>query len=257
MSDSDAAYCAALVREQDFVRYASTLFAPPDKRRALLALYAFSVEIERIPAQVSQPLPGEIRLQWWTDLLRGEASGGVEGHPVAAELLLAIRTEALPTGPLLRLLEARVFDLYDDPMPGTAAFDVYLDDTVGTVFGSAAQILAPPSEQVAHLSVHAGIALGIARLMARLATDPARRRVVVPTDLGGGEIDALRSHGRVHLDKARSLLGDADDGVRSAFLPLAVAKQQLDAQAQGVRDQSASRLRVLWTMWRAAKKKAW
>ena len=45
----------------------------------------------RVREQVSQPLPGEIRLQWWTDMLAGTGHGGVEGNPVAAELLLAIR----------------------------------------------------------------------------------------------------------------------------------------------------------------------
>ena len=40
----------------------------------------------------SQPLPGEIRLQWWTDMLAGAGHGGVEGNPVAAELMLAIRS---------------------------------------------------------------------------------------------------------------------------------------------------------------------
>ena len=61
------------------------------ERRALLALYAFNVEIVRVRDQVSQPLPGEIRLQWWSDMLAGQAHGGVEGNPVAAELLRAIR----------------------------------------------------------------------------------------------------------------------------------------------------------------------
>ena len=63
----------------------------PTQRRALLALYAFNVEISRVREQVSQPLPGEIRLQWWTDMLAGAGHGGVEGNPVAAELMLAIR----------------------------------------------------------------------------------------------------------------------------------------------------------------------
>lgn len=58
--------------------------------RALLAIYAFNVEITRVREQVSQPLPGEIRMQWWTDMLAGAGHGGVEGNPVAAELLLAI-----------------------------------------------------------------------------------------------------------------------------------------------------------------------
>jgi len=92
---SAADHCAELVRTHDFVRYASTLFVPTPERRALLALYAFNVEICRVHALVSQPLPGEIRLQWWRDMLAGQSHGGGEGNPVAAEVLLAIRSPSL------------------------------------------------------------------------------------------------------------------------------------------------------------------
>ena len=40
-----ASFCAELVRSHDFIRYASTLFVPAPQRRALLAIYAFNVEI--------------------------------------------------------------------------------------------------------------------------------------------------------------------------------------------------------------------
>src|ERR1700719_5344860 len=86
-----ASFCANLVRTHDFARYAATLFVPADQRRALLALYAFNAEISRVRDQVSQPLPGEVRLQWWTDMLAGDGHGGIEGNPVAAELVLAVR----------------------------------------------------------------------------------------------------------------------------------------------------------------------
>ena len=47
--DNKAAdHCADLVRAHDFARYASTLFVPAEQRRALLALYAFNVEICRV-----------------------------------------------------------------------------------------------------------------------------------------------------------------------------------------------------------------
>ena len=88
-----AGFCAGLVRSHDFARYASTLFVPGPQRRALLALYAFNVEISRVRDTVSQPLPGEIRLQWWRDLLADASHGGVEGNPVAAELKLRDRVE--------------------------------------------------------------------------------------------------------------------------------------------------------------------
>src|SRR3954465_185052 len=114
-ADSDAAaFFAELVRSHDFERYAATLFVPGDKRRALLALYAFNAEISRVREQVSQPLPGEIRLQWWADMLAGAGHGGGEGNPVAAELQLAIRGYGLPLEPLSRLVEEHQFDLYND-----------------------------------------------------------------------------------------------------------------------------------------------
>ena len=129
-ADNDSAvFCADLVRNHDFVRYASTLFVPAEERRALLALYAFNVEISRIRDQVSQPLPGEIRMQWWTDLLAGAGHGGVEGNPVASELSAAMRTYGLPAEPMSRLIDEHQFDLYNDPMPTLAALEGYVHQT--------------------------------------------------------------------------------------------------------------------------------
>src|SRR4051812_42001456 len=135
-----ADFCTELVRAHDFARYASTLFVPAAQRRALLAIYAFNVEISRVREQVSQPLPGEMRLQWWTDMLAGAGHGGVEGNPVAAELLLAIRSWRLPVERLSRLIEEHQFDLYNDPMPTMAALEAYIHDTSSALFSLGAGI---------------------------------------------------------------------------------------------------------------------
>ena len=159
-----AAFCADAVRSHDFVRYTSALFAPPERRRALLALYAFNAEIARVHEQVSQPLPGEVRLQWWTDMLAGTGHGGIEGNPVAAELLLAIRNHHLPVERLSRLIDEHQFDLYNDPMPTMAALEGYINDTSTTLFSLAARIVTGhPSEAIDHLARHAGLAQGIVR----------------------------------------------------------------------------------------------
>ena len=120
-----AEFCAELVRSHDFARYASTLFVPAAQRRALLAIYAFNVEISRVHEQVSQPLPGEIRLQWWREVLNGERSGEAAAHPIAAALTISLQENSLSAAPLLGLIEARSFDLYDDPRPSVAAFEAY------------------------------------------------------------------------------------------------------------------------------------
>ncbi len=281
MSEADgnmeaAAFCADLVRTHDFARYAATLFVPPTGRRGLLALYAFNVEIARVRDAVSQALPGEIRLQWWRDMLAGPGHGGVEGNPVAAELLLAIRNWALPVERLSRLIDEHQFDLYNDPMPTVAALEGYANDTSAALFALAAQMLGPPSTAIDHLARHAGLAAGFVQVIAALPRDAARRQLFVPLQLleaSGSSLeevfagkqtpqmraalDELIGEARRHLRTAFDLLGDVSRPIRPVFLPLALVRRELARMARADTDpfvpHGPSRLSTLWTLWRAAR----
>jgi phytoene synthase len=275
--EADAAgHCADLVRTHDFARYASALFVPASERRALLALYAFNVEVCRVPAQVSQPLPGEIRLQWWTDTLAGKDHGGVEGNPIAAELLLAIRSHHLPVERLSRLIEEHQFDLYNDPMPTMAALEGYINDTSSAVFSLAAMVMGPPSSEVEHLARHAGLAQGLVQVMASLPLDASQRRLFVPLQVlarhgcdsedvfAGKETPKLRAaldemfgEARAHLSTAHALLASVPSQVRPAFLPLRQVQRDLALLSRADNDpfvlRSPSRLPTLWALWRASR----
>ncbi|MCK1618256.1 squalene/phytoene synthase family protein [Bradyrhizobium sp. 159] len=270
------AFCADLVRSHDFPRYVATLFVPAAERRALLALYAFNAEIVRVRDQVSQPLPGEIRLQWWTDMLSGHVHGSAEGNPVAAELLRAIRHYDLPVEPLSLLADEHQFDLYNDPMPTMAALEGYLAATSSALFALAARIMAPPSESVEHLARHAGLAQGIVQVIANLPRDAAHRRLFLPhqvlashkcnmEDVFAGKatpglravLDQLAGEARQHLTTASSLLPQVPPSVRPAFLLLSQVRADLKRLSLPARNpfapQPASRLRTLWTLWRASR----
>jgi phytoene synthase len=271
-----ASFCAELVRSHDFVRYASTLFVPAPRRRALLAVYAFNVEISRVHEQVSQPLPGEMRLQWWTDTLAGAGHGGVEGNPVAAELLLAIQTWRLPVERLSRLIEEHQFDLYNDPMPTMAALEGYINDTASVLFSLAAQIAGQSSEEIEHLARHAGLAQGMAQVTASLPLHASRRQLFVPQqvlensscgieDVFAGKetpelrvaLDQLLGEAREHLTTALALLATVAPEVRPVFLPLAQVKRDLVRMSRADNDpfmpRSTPRLGTLWTLWRASR----
>ena len=276
-ADKDApGFCAELVRVHDFPRYASTLFVPSGQRRALLALYAFNVEISRVRMQVSQALAGEMRLQWWTDMLAGAGHGGVEGNPVAAELLLAIRNARLPVEPLSRLIEEHQFDLYNDPMPTMAALEGYINETSSALFSLAARVAGWYSEAIDHLARHAGLAQGIAQVVAALPLDASRRQLFVPQQLlqqhgiGMEEVfagkqtpklrtafDQLIGEAREHLATAMALMHTVPPDVRPVFLPLAQVRRDLERMSRADSDvfmlQPVSRLRILWTLWRASR----
>ena len=271
-----AEFCAELVRIHDFARYASALFVPAAQRRALLAIYASNVEISRVREQVSQPLPGEIRLQWWTDMLAGAGHGGVEGNPVAAELLLAIRNWHLPVERMSRLIDEHQFDLYNDPMPTMAALEGYINDTSSALFSLGAGIAGPHSDEVEHLARHAGFAQGIAQVMAELPLDASRRQLFVPLQLleshgssmeevfAGREtprlraaLDQLIGEARGHLKTAFALLENVPPEVRPVFLPLSLVARDLERMSRADNDpfmlRMSSRFRTLWTLWRASR----
>jgi phytoene synthase len=142
--DDPYGFCESLVRTSDRNRFLAGLFAPADARRHLWALYAFGTEISRIHAAVHNPLAGEIRLQWWRELLAGERPD--EASPVAAALTGTIMAFQLPLDPLNGLIDAHTFDLYDEPMAGLRDLDSYAAKTEGTLFGLAAHILIGPTD---------------------------------------------------------------------------------------------------------------
>jgi phytoene synthase len=271
-----ADFCAGLVRTHDFARYASALFVPPGQRRALLALYAFNVEISRVREQVSQPLPGEMRLQWWNDMLAGTGHGGIEGNPVAAELQLVIQSRHLPVERLSRLIDEHQFDLYNDPMPTMAALESYLNDTASALFSLGAGIAGDQSDQIEHLARHAGLAQGIAQVMAALPRDASRRQLFVPQQVlqqhgsgmeevfAGRQTPNLRAvlrqlinEARGHLQTAFTLLASVPPEVRPVFLPLALVARDLEQMSRADSDpfvpHVTSRFRTLWTLWRASR----
>jgi phytoene synthase len=269
-------FCAGLVRSHDFPRYAATLFAPAAERRALLALYAFNVEIVRVRDQVTQPLPGEIRFQWWTDLFSGLVHGSAEGNPVAAELLRAIRDFDLPVEPLSLLVDEHQFDLYNDPMPTLPALEGYLAATSSALFALAARIMGEASDTSEHLARHAGLAQGMVQVIANLPRDASRRQLFLPQqflashgcameDVFAGKVtpqlqavlDQLIGEARQHLATTSSLLAEIPRSARVAFLPLSLARADLDRLSRTGRNpfvaQPGSRLRTLWTLWRASR----
>jgi phytoene synthase len=162
-----------LVSRVDHERWLATRFvADEDARADLIALYAFNHELAHAAEVASQPLVGEIRLAWWTEVL-DEIFGGkrVRGHPGARSLAVAVERRRLERAPLEALIDARLRDLDGWPLkPGE--LQAYVDATRGGVMRIAAEILAPgaPMDAVAPAAQAWGLA-GLARSPGRLTPD--------------------------------------------------------------------------------------
>src|SRR5437870_517006 len=119
--DSFAA-CEALVRDADYDRYVSALFAPAERRRHLFALYAFNHEVAKTAETVTQPIMGQMRLQWWCDALDEIEADRVRRHEVVEALAETLRTHALPRAMLNAVIDAHDNDLVEAPFETWAEF---------------------------------------------------------------------------------------------------------------------------------------
>lgn len=189
--DVDVVRTAARAFERD--RYLAALLAPSAVRGDLIALAAFAGELARIPAYVSEPMVGEIRLQWWRDTitaglarLDGEVSGEEAGHPVAAAVIAAARRHALPTLALLDLIEAQSIRLDDMPF---ATLDGLLDNARvwdGGLFTLAWRIIAGEASRNAvapPMLAQAGAVYGLARILLETPVDLTQGRCLLPADI--------------------------------------------------------------------------
>jgi 15-cis-phytoene synthase len=272
------AHCEAVVRAHDKDRFLAALFAPADLRRHLHALYAFDGEIARVREAAREVLPGEIRLQWWRDALGDEARGEVNANPVAAALLDTIAQCGLPREPLLGLIDAHSFDLYDEPMASLADLDSYGRDTEAAVMTLGAGVLAGGENPgTAAAAAAAAIACTIAHRLRSFPYDVSRRQMFVPLELLEShgvpreEVEArrntprlraalaeLRARARVAFAQFRGAAGEIPDRCAPALLAVAVVPALLAKLERAAGDPftpvELPQWRRQWAIWRAARR---
>jgi phytoene synthase len=215
--------CTRTVRERDPDRYFSALFAPADVRPLLFALYAFNHELARVAETVREPMMGEIRLQWWREVLDEARAGRARRHDVAEALLQMVQRCDLPGTLFDAMIDARSFDSSADTFPDFASLEAYCDATGGNLMRLAARVLGAGDSHDA-LAREAGIAYSLTGLLRTLPFHAARHKLYLPLDLlgilaitqddvfahhDGGKLKAVINqtalHARDHLAKARDM----------------------------------------------------
>ena len=151
------------VRRVDPERWLATrLIADPAARTEVLALYALDDELARIAPSVSQPMLGEIRLQWWREALERAAQGGAADHPVIEALAPALAVGRLAAAALDALIDAHARELDPRPFSDEAALVAWLDARFGSAMALAARLLEPRARSID--IAHAARAWGWSRL---------------------------------------------------------------------------------------------
>jgi phytoene/squalene synthetase len=181
---------AKALRDGDYDRFLTVLFAPPGKREAAFALIALNLEIARIRDAVREPMLGQIRLQWWREALAEATAGSPRRHDVLEGLAAA----GVPTPLLDELVDARETELAAEPPRTLAAFRAYASGTSGALSEAMAAVLGgDESARVAARGV--GTAFGMIGVLRATRFLANRGRVLLPShvlDESGTSVAAVK-----------------------------------------------------------------
>lgn len=178
-----ADFCETEVRRHDYDRWLLSLFAPEKYRHNLHGLLAFNLEIARIADQVTQPMLGEIRLQWWRENIEKIFSGTVPDHPVATRLADSINLTPLSRSLIDVLIDAHARDLYPEPPANMTELETYVAATAGAINGLQLIILGISDAASCVVARQIGTAWGLIGLLRSIPGHAQAHRVYLPRDL--------------------------------------------------------------------------
>lgn len=223
---------------------AARLISDEAARTEVLALYALDDELAKIAPAVSQPVLGQIRLQWWREALERTAQGGAADHPVLEALAPALRAGRLPCSRLEMLVVSHEAELEPQPFPDDAAFLAWLDARFGAVMALAAVLLDPAADGAA--VVHAARAWGWS---AQLRAAPAWRARGGEPWPPGWRPDPAETASRAQ-SRITAALAEARDELKglptAAFPAVAYATLALLNGRGGAPSELGRRARLLW-----------
>ena len=166
---------AALVRRHDPDRFLTALFAPPERRDALLTLYALDHELARAREVTSEPHLALIRLHWWREIVEGAR----RRHEVATPLASLLDAGMLTPSGLLPIIDAH--EIETEPHIGSlSAWRGWLLAGAGGIAVAAGRLLDAPNPEALR---PAGAAHGASRVIRWHRALALRGRCQLPADL--------------------------------------------------------------------------
>ncbi|MEU3959587.1 presqualene diphosphate synthase HpnD [Streptomyces buecherae] len=183
-------YCEAVTGQQARNFAYGIRLLPPDKRRAMSALYAFSRRVDDIGDGALSASAKEDRLESTRELLRRIADGAVEQDdtdPVAVALTDAARRFPIPLGGLDELIDGVLMDVRGESYETWDELRVYCRCVAGAigrlslgVFGTVPG--APGAERAAEYADTLGLALQLTNILRDVREDAANGRTYLPSD---------------------------------------------------------------------------
>ena len=267
-------YCQQKAAQSGSSFYYSFLFLPPERRRAITALYAFCREVDDVVDECTDVGVARAKLAWWRDQLVA-IYGGHPQHPVAQTLAAVIPAFKLPQARLQEIIDGMEMDLAQRRYADFAALKLYCHRVAGIVGLLSAEIFGYTDPGTLAYAENLGMAFQLTNIVRDVGEDARRDRIYLPLEelarygvtvadvLHARTSDAFRQLMEFQIERALAyyreafaLLPAADRRSQRPGLVMAAIYQALLAEIRADSRQVLTQrvaltpLRKLWIAWK-------
>ena len=174
-------YCQDKAAKSGSSFYYSFLFLPPDKRRAITALYAFCREVDDVVDECTDANVARTTLNWWRGQV-AEIYGGRPQHPVALALVPVVKQFNLAQEHLLEIIDGMEMDTDQPRYPDFKSLQLYCYRVASVVGLLSAEIFGYSDRRTLKYAHDLGIAFQLTNIIRDVGEDARRNRIYLPMD---------------------------------------------------------------------------
>lgn len=174
-------YCQDKCAKSGSSFYYSFLFLPAERRRAIMALYAFCREVDDVVDECHDPAIAATKLVWWRQEV-GRIAEGTPTHPVGFALQAAGKQFNLPAEQLLEIIDGMEMDLQQSRYLDFKGLSLYCYRVASVVGLLAAEIFGYQDRKTLKYAHDLGMAFQLTNIIRDIGEDARRGRIYLPVD---------------------------------------------------------------------------
>jgi phytoene synthase len=204
MSPDD--YCQQKTAQSGSSFYYSFLFLPPERRRAITALYAFCREVDDTVDECTDQGVARIKLAWWRNELAQMYAGNAT-HPVTQALQPHLAPYDLKEEHLQAIVDGMEMDLDQTRYLDFAALQKYCWHVAGVVGILSASIFGVTRPETLRYAEKLGLAFQLTNIIRDVGDDARKGRIYLPiNELQQFDVKAADILNARHSDRFERLM---------------------------------------------------
>lgn len=225
-------YCQNKAAQSGSSFYYSFLFLPPERRKAITALYAFCREVDDVVDECTDPSVARTKLAWWHKQI-GQMFAGQPDHPVTKALAPHTQSCGLSQDRLHAIVEGMEMDLDQTRYLDWAGLRKYCWHAAGVVGELSAGIFGYTQPETLVYADKLGLAFQLTNIIRDVGDDARRGRIYLPVDdMQKFDVKASEIINREHSDRFVELMRFQTERARQYYREAALALPDTDRRAQ-------------------------